>query len=176
MLTRIILTVIGSDRPGLTGALADAVHAAGGNWLESQLSRLAGKYVGAVLVELPADRLAALHDNIAAVDAAGLNVSVVAAGAADQPGAALRLQVIGQDRPGIVREVSTALGALHVNIVRLQSAIEDSAWSGGRLFRAEADLLLPPDLDEEAVRAALEDISAEIMVDFISPGAPQPAA
>lgn len=37
----LILSVIGSDRPGLTQALADAVLSAGGNWLESHLSRLA---------------------------------------------------------------------------------------------------------------------------------------
>ena len=48
----VILSVIGSDRPGLTEALAGAVLAAGGNWLESHLSRLGGLYVGSVLVEL----------------------------------------------------------------------------------------------------------------------------
>ena len=52
MTARVILSVVGSDRPGLTQALADAVMAAGGNWLESHLSRLGGTYVGSVLVAL----------------------------------------------------------------------------------------------------------------------------
>jgi len=49
---RIVLSVTGSDRPGLTSAVAEAVVSAGGNWLEGHLSRLGGLYVGSVLVEL----------------------------------------------------------------------------------------------------------------------------
>ena len=57
----VILNVSGSDRPGLTEALAGAVLSAGGNWLESHLSRLGGLYVGSVRVELAADRIEALR-------------------------------------------------------------------------------------------------------------------
>jgi glycine cleavage system regulatory protein len=35
----IILTIAGSDRPGLTRAIADAVFEVGDMWLESHLSR-----------------------------------------------------------------------------------------------------------------------------------------
>lgn len=163
---RVIFTVIGSDRPGLTGALADAVLAVGGNWLESHLSRLGGKYVGSVLVELPPEALEKLEIAVAKVDAVGLKVAVVAAGEDDAAGAPLSLSLVGQDRPGIVREVTTALAALHVNIERFQSDTEQSAWSGAPLFRAEADLRLPPGISEDDVQAALEAISGEIMVDI----------
>lgn len=170
MLTRVILTVVGSDRPGLTQALAGAILAANGNWLEGHLSRLGGKYVGSVLVELPADDLAALRHNAAHVDAAGLKVEIVVAGDAEAgdtpPGTPLALSVIGQDRPGIVREVSAVLAGLGVNIEELETEIEDSAWSGSPLFKASAKLLLPPDVDADIVQSALEAISGEIMVDF----------
>jgi glycine cleavage system regulatory protein len=162
MLTRVILTVVGADRPGLTGALADAVLAAGGNWLESQLARLGGKFVGCVLVELPGDRLDAL---LAGVDATGLKVDLVAAGDAAPAGTPLSLNVVGQDKPGIVREVTAVLGNIGVNIERLETAVKDGAWSGARLFTAEADLLLPVSVTVADVRDALEAISAEIMVD-----------
>jgi glycine cleavage system regulatory protein len=162
MLTKVILTVIGNDRPGLTGALADAVLAAGGNWLESQLARLGGKFVGCVLVELPAGQLDTL---LAGLDATGLKVDIVAAGEAAPAGTPLSLSVVGQDQPGIVREVTAVLGAIGVNIERLETMLKDGAWSGARLFTAEADLLLPAGVTEADVRDALEAISAEIMVD-----------
>lgn len=163
----VILTVVGSDRPGLTRALADAVYAAGGNWLESHLSRLGGKYVGSVLVELPADRLAELERAARGIDAEGLNVAIVpSAGDGARDGQSLSIDIVGQDRPGIVREVTTVLAGLDVNIENFSSAIEGSAWSGAPLFRGKARLLLPPQLSTDQVRDALEAISGEIMVDF----------
>lgn len=167
MKTRVILSAAGSDRPGLTRALAEAVLAAGGNWLESHLSRLGGRYVGSVLVELEAGELAGFERAIRAVDAIGLDVSLVPAG--EEPPAAgemLRLELVGQDRPGIVREVTAVLAALGVNIEDFATRTENSAWSGGRLFRASARLNVPPGTTSDQVRAALEAISGEIMVDF----------
>lgn len=167
MNARVILVVSGSDRPGLTKALADAVHAAGGNWLESHLSRLGGKYVGSVLVELDAAALPQLEARIRSVDASGLRVSVVAA---DQEtltrGDTLTVELVGQDHPGIVREVTTVLAALGVNIDSLTTSTEHGAWSGEPLFRAEARVTLPQGVDQDEVQAALEGISGEVMVDF----------
>lgn len=171
MTTRVILSAIGSDRPGLTQALADAVYDAGGNWLESHLTRLAGKYVGAVLVELDPAALPALERGVQAVDAAGLRVAIVPAG--DAPGEArvpLTIEVVGQDRPGIVREVTSVLARLGVNIEDLATATENVAWSGEQLFRATAQLTLPGDIGADQVSDALEAISGEIMVDIAVSG------
>ena len=167
MNARVILIVTGSDRPGLTKVLADAVHAAGGNWLESHLSRLGGKYVGSVLVELDAAALPELEAQVRSVDTNGLRVSVVPADDEPQPGGeALTVELVGQDRPGIVREVTAVLAALGVNIDSLTTATERGAWSGEPLFRARAKVTLPPGVDQDEVQAALEGISGEVMVDF----------
>jgi glycine cleavage system regulatory protein len=163
----VILSVIGSDRPGLTEALAGAVLSAGGNWLESHLSRLGGLYVGSVLVELQTDQVDGLRATINAVDAQGLEVRIAAA--ADDPGAvgeALRFSLVGQDRPGIVRQVTAILSDLHVNIETFDTRITAEPHSGAPLFHMEASLRLPPGLKAGAVQDALEAISAEIMVDF----------
>jgi glycine cleavage system regulatory protein len=167
MNTKVILSAVGSDRPGLTQSLADAVLAAGGNWLESHLSRLGGKYVGSVLVEIDEDKLPTLERQIAEVDAAGLHVSIAPAG--EEPSATghpLTIDLVGQDRTGIVRELTAVLAKLGVNIETFASGTENSSWSGERLFRATAQLSIPPDTSFEQVRTALEAISGEIMVDF----------
>ena len=72
----LVLSVAGSDRPGLTKALASAVLSAGGNWLERHLSRLGGLYVGSVLVEVGQDKVEALRADVAAIDAQGLEVRI----------------------------------------------------------------------------------------------------
>jgi len=163
----VILTVVGSDRPGLTRAIADAVYAAGGNWLESHLSRLGGKYVGSVLVELPEERLDELEKAACEIDAFGIKVDIIGSAKTDErTGQSLTIEIVGQDRPGIVREVTTVLAGLEVNIEDFATAIEGSAWSGAPLFKGKMKLLVPENLSTDIVCEALEGISGEIMVDF----------
>jgi len=167
MKSRVILTAVGSDRPGLTQLLADAVFDTGGNWLESQLSHLGGMFVGSVLVEVESDGIPALEAAIRAIDPKGLGVTLVAAGEDSGPGGQeLTLELVGQDRPGIVREVTSVLARLGVNIEDLATATEHGSWSGEPLFRAEARLTVPPGTSADQVREALEAISGELMVDF----------
>ena len=167
MKVSVILMVVGSDRPGLTQSLADAVMAAGGNWLESHLARLGDKYVGSVLVELPGDRLGDLKAAASRIDAIGFKVSILpASDDAARLGQPLAFELVGRDRPGIVQEVTTALADLSVNIEELETSTEEGAMEGGTLFRARASVLVPEGTDPAVVRGALEGISGEIMVDF----------
>lgn len=162
-----VLSVVGSDRPGLTKALAAAVLSAGGNWLESHLSRLGGLYVGSVLVALEAGDVEALRAAVGAVDAHGLEVRI--APAVESPGdggEALLFSLVGQDRPGIVNEVTAALSALGANIETFRTWITAEPHSGAPLFNMETHLRLPVGLQADRVQAALEDISAEIQVDI----------
>ncbi len=171
---RVVLSVTGSDRPGLTSALSDAVLAADGNWKEGHLSRLGGLYVGSVLVELAPGNVAKLAEQVQAIDAAGLEVVINPAG--DEPEAApasLLFELVGQDRPGIIKQVTSILAQLGANIESLSSGEESGAWSGEHLFRAQVCVTLPGSVAPEDVQQALEEISSEIMVDFTfgAPGA-----
>ena len=163
----LILSVVGSDRPGLTQALARAVLSADGNWLESHLSRLGGLYVGSVLVEVEAGGVDRLRAAVGEVDAEGLDVRI--APAVEGPsvaGDAVDFSLVGQDRPGIVHQVTGVLSGLGANIEAFETRISVEPHSGAPLFHMDARLRLPPTLPADAVRAALEDISGEIMVDI----------
>jgi len=165
----VILTVYGSDRPGLVQSIADAVLACQGNWLSSHLSRLAGMFVGSILVEVPEQALPDLRERLSTPGAAGLTVLVVPAQGAPGPAAEARLltlELIGQDRPGIVREVTAVLAAQGVNIQSFETALTNSPWSGDVLFKAVADLEIPPGLTLDRLRSQLEHLSGEIMVDI----------
>lgn len=171
----LILSIVGSDRPGLTQALAAAVLSAGGNWLESHLSRLGGLYVGSVLVELADGGVEALRAAVKEVDAQGLEVRI--SPALEQAGAAggesVQFSLVGQDRTGIVHQVTAILSRLEANIEAFDTSISVEPHSGAPLFHMDARLRLPPTLSAEAVQAALEDISAEIMVDItLTPAEP----
>lgn len=167
MSVRLILSVSGSDRPGLTQAVAGAIFEAGGNWLESHLSRLGGMYVGSVLVEIAPASAEQLEQKVRAIDADGLTVSLLPAGEeTEQSGDPLLIDLVGQDRPGIVAELTRLLAGLDVNIEELDTEIENGAWSGELLFRGRVRVHVPHTTDSETVRSALETISGDMMVDF----------
>ena len=166
-MARLVLSVVGSDRPGLTQALASAVVAAGGNWLESHLSRLGGLYVGSVLGDVDAEGSDQLISAVRAVDADGLDVRIAPAiETGEIAGGAVQFSLVGQDRRGIVHQVTAVLRDLNVNIEAFDTQIVAEPYSGAQLFRVEARLRLPRSLATDSVRVALEQISAEIMVDI----------
>ena len=166
-MTTLILSVVGSDRPGLTQALASAVLSAGGNWLESHLSQLGGLYVGSVLVELEGGKEEALRAAVSAVDAQGLEVRIApTVEAPSATGELLQLGVVGQDRPGIVHQVTGVLSDLGANIESFGSRLSIEPHQGAPLFHLDARLRLPPGVSAAAVQDALEAISGEIMVDI----------
>lgn len=166
MQTRILLTVMGADRPGLTEALAAAVLDAGGNWLESYLSRLGGKFVGSALVDLTPAGVERLRENLSKSVASALRIEIVPADEEIEEGEAVELSLTAQDRPGIVHEISGVLARLGANIVELETRTDPSAWSGAEMFHARTRLTLPEGLTRAALQAALEALSGDLMVDF----------
>jgi len=172
----LILTVIGPDRPGLVRALAHAVAAHGGSWLESRMARLAGQFAGIVMVEAPDTLLADLR----ALESEGLRIVVHPGAAGDPPagehppaGDQLIVEVVGNDRPGIVRDVARVLAEHGVNIEDLTTGVVSGSFSGETLFKATALVRAPDAASVSAIRAGLEFLSNEMMVD-IQPAADNP--
>jgi glycine cleavage system regulatory protein len=163
----VVLTLIGPDRPGIVEALAKRVAAQDGNWLESRMARLGGQFAGILHLEVPPERLQALQGAIAELEKDGLRV-VAQSGARPIPEGArvLELEAVGQDHPGIVRDISAALLRHGVNIAELSSDRVSAPMAGGLLFRAKARLHVPAGTDTELLREELEQIADDLMVDL----------
>ena len=105
MKTYLVLTLIGNDQPGLVESLAQIVARHQGNWLESNMSRLAGKFAGILRVSVEEDQAEAL---VAALDALSPRLKLIversAQAEAEKPQRTLRLSLVGNDRPGIIRD------------------------------------------------------------------------
>ncbi|MBY0402226.1 glycine cleavage system protein R [Myxococcota bacterium] len=169
MTRTLVLTVIGRDRPGLVEELARLIAAHAGSWEGSRMARLAGHFAGVVQVHLPAASAAGLIADLPGLAARGLTASVVDSEADEtsaEPAPTLWLELVGQDRPGIVRDVSRALAALSVNVQDLWTSVESAPMSGERLFRARAELAPPPGLGRDSIRQTLERLAADMMVDL----------
>src|SRR5258706_4507713 len=137
----LVLTVIGADRPGLVEALANTVADHGASWLESRMAHLAGHFVGLLRVSVADSRAAELAQALRGLEARGLRVIVEAAlgpGPDDSP--RLHLELVGLDRPGIVRDVSRAIAERGVNVEELASHTSSAPMSSETLFHAKASL------------------------------------
>lgn len=167
--TSLVLTVIGADRPGLVEALSRTVAEFGASWLESRMAHLSGQFAGLLRVSVPEERAEALSRALDGLGERGLRVMVAPAGAAadSAPAAArLRLEGVGLDRPGIVREISRALAERGVNVEELESRTSSAPMSGETLFHVGARLRPPAGLAAEDLRHALEKLADELMVEL----------
>ncbi|MEH6591477.1 MAG: ACT domain-containing protein [Halioglobus sp.] len=173
METSYIVTFIGDDRPGLVESVSSVVEQAGGNWLESRLSQLGGKFAGLVLVTLPAANGDALQNSLKAVSDHRLSVRVTPAGPGTVIAAprSITLTVIGPDRLGIVREVARALAGHAVNVVDMDSNVSSAPMSGELLFEARIDAEIPGDTDMDDLSDTLDDIANQMTLDItLEPG------
>ncbi|MCB9599121.1 MAG: ACT domain-containing protein [Sandaracinus sp.] len=162
MTRSLVLTVIGPDRPGIVDLLSRTVNEAGGNWLESQMSRLAGQFAGILRVECEDEKVEALRASIDALP--GLRV-IVDEGTEEETPQGVHLEVVGGDRPGIVRQIAGKLAGYGVNVLRLETSRTGAPWSGGALFRANALIAVPPEVSLDQLRQELEAIALDLMVE-----------
>ncbi len=168
MLTSLVVTVIGPDRPGLVSLLSDRGRAFGASWAESRMASLEGQFAGIVHFSVPAENArsfaAALHD----LASTGLNIVIAEsrAGQTYPDSRLLELDLVGQDRPGIVRDISKVLADCGVSIEELHTQVVSGAWSAEQLFEAKALLMVPRELSTLELRRTLETLANEMMVDI----------
>ena len=163
--TSFVITVLGEDKPGIVEALAAAVADHGGNWIESRMAHLAGQFAGIVQVEAEPNRASELREAVQQLQ--GLSVSIGEdSGQDDAPGKVVGLDLIGPDRPGIVRELSHAFAAKRVNVEELETECVSAPMTGEPLFKANARLAIPETTSVDDLRADLDAIAAELTLDI----------
>lgn len=169
MKTSLILTVIGPDKPGLLELLSTTLAEHHANWQQSSMSQLAGQFAGILIASTDTDRVASLLTALDGLAKQGLNISVITESADSAnpiSGQALTLDLIGHDKPGIVRDISQALTARNISVESLSTEIVSGSMSAEQLFKAQASLLTPQDTDLDDLQEALEAIASDLMVDI----------
>jgi glycine cleavage system regulatory protein len=168
MTSSVVFTFIGADKPGLVQKLAHTVGSHGGNWLESRMSELAGQFAGIVQVEVAPAKLPGLRAALQALSGEELTIvvatnKVVGIGADSRH---LRLSILGNDRPGIVREVTAALASRQINVREMDTTITSAPMTGEPLFEAVAEIQVPWSLDLDELNDQLDVIADTLTVEI----------
>lgn len=164
----IVLTLIAPDRPGIVQRISAVIAEHDGAWHQSSMSRLAGQFAGILLGDVPRDRAEACLAALSALEEEGMQV-IARLGdpeLAIPEGAEYHLELVGNDRPGIMAEITGVLGSHGVNVQGLETLVEGASMAGGHLFRAYASLRLPAGADATQIEEALEALADDLMVDI----------
>ena len=164
--TSLVVTVIGNDRPGIVERLSEVVLAAGANWEESRMARLAGKFAGILRISVEVAKADTLASGLRGLTSDGLTIVVESSTETSMDTLrTVRLDLVGNDHPGIIRDISRVLAQHHVNIEELETGVSGAPMTGEQLFRARVQLRLPAAVTTEWLRGRLEALAGELMVD-----------
>ena len=160
-----VLSIVGKDRPGLVDELASAVISAKGNWLRSSFCQLSGHFAGFVEIMLQRDNHQQLID--ACQQLQDIQITLLPASESDNTATTqILLKVTGNDRAGIVSDVTGALKRFDLNIQELSTVCESAPNWGNLLFSATMRIQAPLDFDAQALSHAIEEIADDLMVDL----------
>jgi glycine cleavage system regulatory protein len=169
MNTYLVLTVIGDDKPGLVESLSSVIADHQGNWLESSMSQLAGKFAGILKVSVNKDHAEALVQGLQGLSSdLKLVIEEAAVAESEEEPLTVELNLMGNDRPGIVREISHALAVLSINVEQLSTECSPAPMSGAQLFKTRAVLRVPKGVALDDLQNELENLADDLMVEIKS--------
>jgi len=168
MNTSIVLTIMAKDQPGIIQTVSSVLQKHGGSWTQSSMSSLAGQFAGILLVSVPDENTVACQQELHGLESQGLRVI---SHISKQPIAAEEtnvyvLDLVGNDRHGIVHDITTVLSNRNVNVRDLETLVEAASMGGGELFRARAELVVPVSTDIGMLESEIEDLANDLMVDI----------
>ena len=167
MTTNLVLTVIADDKPGLVEALSQTIASNSGNWLESSMSRLAGKFAGILRVSVADDQVEKLIEDLNGLSSElKLVIERSEDEATSQATRMVELNLVGNDRPGIIKEISAAVSALGINVERLNTECAPAPMSSDALFKANAILDVPTNVALEQLQEKLERLADDLIVEI----------
>ncbi len=174
MNTYLVLTVISDDKPGVVELIARTISKHQGNWLESRMTHLAGKFAGILQVAVAAEHQQALRQALEQLTSQGLKVVVENATLTDKaPCQAFHFSVIGNDRPGIVHEIAQAFAGRNINMDEIETSYSSMPWSGEPMFEATGIIEVPETVDMDDLWDQLDMIAEELAVDIRVETAPE---
>ena len=166
--TSLVVSIVGADRQGIVSSLAERAQRFGANWAASRMTRLAGEFAGMVHFEVPRENADALATALRGLASSGLQV-VVARSDSANPASSLRvveLELVGEDRLGIVSNLTKLLASRGISIESIHTDIVRSGVSGKQTFKVEAHLLVPAAVSVDALQQEVGSLAREMMLDI----------
>lgn len=175
--TSLVVSIVGPDRHGIVSLLADRAQRFGANWAASRMTRLASEFAGTVHFEVPRENVDALAAALRQLESSGLQVVIARSDGATVPDSlrSVELELVGDDRVGIVSNLTRMLAERGIGIESIHTEILRSGVSGKQVFKIGAHLLAPVSLSIGKLQHELSALAREMMLDIALGERPAPS-
>ena len=169
----LIISAVGSDRPGIVSELSGAITSHGGNIEKSRMTRLGSDFTIIMLVTVDSkweeSLLVALQTiKELSITTKGTEPNTVITGenSQDTVGENYQISLNGADNEGIVKVLSKYLKEKSINIIEMNTNISQAPISGSPLFNLSASISIPGEVNGRDIQSDLSQISKELGVDI----------
>ncbi len=164
----LIITLLSEDKPGIVNRIADVISQHQGNWLESRMSQLAGKFAGILKISIDQAQKQALVTALTALENTGIQLLIdhVSEDHPTPTGMSFSFELVGADRIGIINEISQAFSDKGMNIDEMETECSSMPWSGEPLFQASGLLSAPADINTDQLLQQLDTIEESLGIDI----------
>ena len=161
----LIISAVGSDRPGIVSELSGTITSHGGNIEKSRMTRLGSDFTIIMLVTVDPKweeslvvALQAIKD--LSITTKGTEPNTVIAGENCQ------ISLSGADNEGIVKVLSKYLEQKSINIIEMDTHISQAPISGSPLFNLNASVSIPGEVDGRDIQSDLSQIAQDLGVEI----------
>lgn len=165
---QLVFTIIAKDQPGIVTTLSDIVNQHSGNWLDSRMSQLAGEFAGIVHIDIPVDQRNSLEKALTALSSQNIDITLRQADnklhSSDYK--LHQIEIVGNDRPGIVAELSKLFSEKGINILEFDTNIHDASMAGGMLFHADAVVSVNQTVNLDSLQDKLHELADALALDI----------
>ena len=161
----LIISAVGSDRPGIVSELSGTIASHGGNIEKSRMARLGSDFTIIMLVTVDPKWKESLVVALQAIKelsitTKGTEANTVIAGENCQ------ISLSGADNEGIVKVLSKYLKEKSINIIEMDTHISQAPISGSPLFNLNTAVSIPGEIDERDIQSDLSQIAQKLGVEI----------
>jgi len=160
MSSLIVISAIGSDRPGIVHALTGAILSRQGNILDSRMTVLGGEFAVLMLVSAEEAALTALEQDRQALEQLldlTLTLKRTRQRQANTRALPYRVEVVAMDHPGIVHDIANFFSDRGINIDDLHTGTYAAPHTGTTMFNLHITLSVPAEESVSKLRDSFLD-------------------
>ena len=161
----LIISAVGSDRPGIVSELSGTITSHGGNIEKSRMARLGSDFTIIMLVKVDPKWKESLVVALQAIKELSITTKDTEANTVIA-GENFQISLSGADNEGIVKVLSKYLKEKSINIIEMDTHISQAPISGSPLFNLNAAISIPGEIDERDIQSDLSQISQKLGVEI----------